>query len=481
MSHISLIVMMLGLFSLPNHTGAEVVADETCQYDCGLTVDLQKEEMAMLDTSLLQTSFSLGSASHALPVGQVVVDLASGNPPASELPMEMMREAADARLGPDENVDLLQYNGDSTETLPTAIGTLFNVDPSEIVITNGGVTKTVELFCLEAIASARGEGVILVEEASFWFMGGLSSVCSGGNVKTVPVQLTSGGYLDVDDLERVLQNLNASAPPLMLYTIPEFQNPMGGNLPTGDRHKLLDLADEFSFTVVADSVYRYLNYSEPVPASLVDLNKDRAKPARVFEVYSFAKIISGPGLALGWVRAHPALALEFRSSPVSVFTTFIQGILARAINDGLIATQLAKVKEDMRHRGEVFQTALADNGFQAGPLRGGYFYWLCTNTDAETLLAQATLSGVTFLPASGSLIDSGNTRLKKCFRASMSNGDDASQRLGAERLAQVLGTENITLAQGVYPSDVNLDLHEDHVRVAQLQVGSTMRHKGNSC
>lgn len=397
-------------------------------------------ECEMSDISLVQKKMQRV----AKPQGASdIVDLALGYPAERDIPSQELKAEFDARLAPGEAERALEYG--VGRDLPEALGSWLGVPSAELAATNGGCMKTVELLCLEVMAAKRG--VLFVEEASFWHMGGFSNSCPA---EIVSVKSASGGYLDVENFESALRSLDVSkaGPARMLYLVSDFSNPMGGSLPEASRMKVLDLAEEFNLTVLADSVYRLLNYSTPPPKSFIDLNKARPTQARVFELHSFSKFFNAPGISQGWIRAHPALVHQFESGHVMLSNSLVQGVLAKAVADGTVATVHHKVRRAMAHRFQVFSDAMAEEGFPVNKPDGGYFFWVCTDKELKT--SEFLLHG--FLAQPGSQFAPTDPNMKKCIRICTTRTlNDNHLRDGAARLASFFRSKQATVSTGVHP------------------------------
>ena len=80
-----------------------------------------------------------------------------------------------------------------------------------------------------------------------------------------------------------------------MYTIADFQNPLGITTSLAKRRRLADLAEQYGFWLLEDGPYRALRYwGEELP-TLRSLN-----PGRVLHMASFSKTLA-PGLRLGYV------------------------------------------------------------------------------------------------------------------------------------------------------------------------------------
>jgi len=106
---------------------------------------------------------------------------------------------------------------------------------------------------------------------------------------------TDDGGMDVDDLERVLAR---SPRAKLLYTVPDFQNPMGVTLARDRRQRLIELANRYDLLVLEDTPYRHLRYDGEDLPTLKSLDTQ----GRVVYLGTFSKILV-PGMRLGWAVA----------------------------------------------------------------------------------------------------------------------------------------------------------------------------------
>ena len=126
------------------------------------------------------------------------------------------------------------------------------------MITNG-VSHGIDLAC----AQLTKPGDIVVVELPTYFLAadvfrdnGLDVVGVDGLEEGIgPDGLPDGtpGYFDVGALERRLRVDGLR--PRLVYLVPTHSNPRGGTLPERDRKRLVKLAVEFNFYVLADEVY----------------------------------------------------------------------------------------------------------------------------------------------------------------------------------------------------------------------------------
>ena len=85
----------------------------------------------------------------------------------------------------------------------------------------------------------------------------------------------------------------------VLVTI-DPNNPTGAVYPVAVRRALLDIADEYGLTILADEVYGELGFDGPIPL-LGTLDRDAA----VISLSSLSKAYLPPGWRAGWAARTP--------------------------------------------------------------------------------------------------------------------------------------------------------------------------------
>eukprot|EP00775_Hariotina_reticulata_P011823 gene11823-11967_t len=176
-------------------------------------------------------------------LGQDVIDFAAGQPSARLLPLDLIAAAASHRLtGPDADPYLLQYGPERgyssfRQALSDFLSKETNgdVDPAQLMIT-AGVSHGLDMCC--RLLAQPGD-VVLVEQPTYFLAGAILK-------------------------QARLQPLFCCRPRL-LYIIPVHNNPAGTTLPLAKRQKLLQLAHEYNFIILADEVYQLLTFPDSPP------------------------------------------------------------------------------------------------------------------------------------------------------------------------------------------------------------------------
>ncbi|MGW3030107.1 aminotransferase-like domain-containing protein [Streptomyces sp. NPDC001178] len=332
------------------------------------------------------------SSPYAVPArkpGPDFVNLVSGAPAVEALPLDAIREVTnDLLAGPDTGGPALAYGPNAGDpVLRSLIAAREGVDPSRVLITNGGLHGTA--LALHAVAEPGD--VIVVDDPVFPDTIRIVEN-TGADIHPVPV----GPHgLDVDVLA---ERLRGGLRPKALYTVPDFHNPAGGLLPYEKRRQLVELAERYGFFVLSDNPYRPF---APDGRSEPDFPLDSD---RVVVVQTFAKTL-GPGLRLGWLIAPEWLAphvinlrrrYDFQSSTLS--QAIARTLLAR---EGWFDRLLARGRDIYRERAELTVRSLREAGdrLEFDDPAGGFFVWAKVNGGrpaAELLAERAREAGVVY-------------------------------------------------------------------------------------
>jgi DNA-binding transcriptional MocR family regulator len=302
----------------------------------------------------------------------------------------------------------------------------FGAEAEHLMITSG-ISQTLDLIC--TVFTRPGE-VVFVEEPSYFLAFGIFKD-HGLNVVGIP---TDERGLNTEALEEALNTHH----PKLLYTIPAFQNPTGTTLSPGRRQRLMELADEYGFLVVADEVYQLLHYGETPPWSLARY----LRTGRVLSLGSFSKILA-PGLRLGWVQAAPELLGRLAQHGVVAsgggLNPFVSALVLSALETGLQEAHLHRLRTTYQERLNALLSELERiKGIRFHRPSGGYFVWLELNPalDTQALLDKAARAGVRFQPG---VKFSSQQGLHHCLRLCFAYYETPELRLGVQRLAGVMG------------------------------------------
>jgi 2-aminoadipate transaminase len=223
--------------------------------------------------------------------------------------------------------------------------------------------------------------------------------------------------------------------PKLVYTIPDYQNPMGVSMSTERRQALVELARRDGFLVVEDVAYRELGWEDEQPPSLWSLGPDV-----VLQAGTFSKIFF-PGVRLGWAAGPPEVVA--RLTWAKQLTDQCAGALGQRLLEehgrrGWLDEQIAAARALYRSRSEAMLSALdrhlAGRAEWTRP-RGGFFTWLTLDADAAELARRALEAKVAFVPGVPFYADG---RGQNNARLSFSCVTEDEIATGIERLASLL-------------------------------------------
>lgn len=221
-----------------------------------------------------------------------VIELGVGHPSLNMLPLTQMQQAATHRFAQGD-ASFLQYgykwgDGFLRSELAEFLTQEYGLEVlSDDLFISGGVSQALDLAC--AMLTQSGD-TIIVEDPTYFL---LLDIFRNHRLNIISAPVDENG-LDVDALAELLKTHR----PKLVYTIPTHQNPTGATLSEERRQKLVQLAQEHDFYILADEVYHLLTFEGTPPRSF-SADVDTGK---VLSLGSFSKILA-PGTRLGWIHA----------------------------------------------------------------------------------------------------------------------------------------------------------------------------------
>lgn len=361
-----------------------------------------------------------------------VIDFGIGQPGLSLLPLELVRQAAVECLHQPERA-ILQYGAEAGDGyFRLALAQFLNdaygrpVQLEHLFITNG-VSQALDLIC--TLFTKPGD-VIFVEEPTYFLA---LDIFADRGLQVVGLPTDDQGLV-IDALADKLKRQR----PVLLYTIPTFQNPAGWTLPESRRRQLVNLSQDYGFTIVADEVYHLLNYTAVPPPPLSHYSDGD----NIISLGSFSKILA-PGLRLGWIETSPALVERLSNTGLlqssGGLNPFTSAIMRIVLERGWQQQHLEQLRATYRERAAALAAALRRQLPAAAfnDPEGGYFIWLTLpqEIDASELLLLARTHKVGFRPGIHfSSLERARNSLRLCFAFY----DSPTLEEGVTRLAAAL-------------------------------------------
>jgi len=214
-------------------------------------------------------------------------------------------------------------------------------------------------------------GDLAVSEAPTYYLGHNMFRDRGLELAEVPIE--SDG-MDLVALEKLLKEQGGKVK--LVYTVAVHHNPTGITMSNEKRKKLVELAKQYKFMILADEAYQLLNF-EPTGVVPLFYHDDPADP-RVLSCGTFSKLI-GPGVKVGWVQAAPSLIkplqdigfIDSGNNPV----IFASGMIQHFISSGGFSKHLEHVKKELGKKCKLLVSELEKAGYAPYHPKGGYFVW----------------------------------------------------------------------------------------------------------
>ena len=355
------------------------------------------------------------------------IDLGGGNPATDLLPIGPYQDAFREVTQAADFTALLKYApAAGLPSLRAAIAARESVDAERILVTNGGAHG----LALAVLGLLDPGDVIVVDDPVYpLFLRVLDLI----GVTVVPVRVGSDG-IDTDELEKRLRD---GLRPRALFTVPTFQNPSGVTLSSEREAALVELAEKYGFTIIADDPYRDIAF----PGTVVPDRSSFRGSDHVLAVNTFSKTL-GPGLRLGWIVLPVGLSESFtrlRNRIDGQTSGIQQAVVERMLADDRLAPSIAAAGEAYAAKARALTTALRGefgDGVEVADPAGGFFAWarFTGDVDFTALFDAAQDRGVSY--QRGEWFTAQGDGFAGFARLSFSEVSEADLREGVARLGE---------------------------------------------
>jgi 2-aminoadipate transaminase len=357
-------------------------------------------------------------------VAERTISFARGAPSADILPHEAVREAAAHALESDWEKALSYGTGRGHPGLCEWIADLHDVQPEQVMVTNGSMEAAALLF-----RHLLSSGDRVVVEQPTYDRTLLLLQQAGANL--IPAPLEADGV----DPSAVAAACDDGALALA-HIIPNFHNPAGCTLSLEKRSALVQIAADHGFTLLEDDPYRLICFEKARGKTMLEM--DTAD--RVIHASSFSKSVS-PGVRVGYLvgPVEQIATLAKRANETYISPNMLaESIVFELCRSGGLDENLKVVNAALRERRDALVEALREHIPEAvfvAP-EGGYFLWLDLkdDVDSKALLAQAKEEGVTFVAGPDFMMEGGTSSLRLSFAPVPA--DEVAE--GVQRLARAL-------------------------------------------
>jgi DNA-binding transcriptional MocR family regulator len=254
------------------------------------------------------------------------------------------------------------------------------------IITTAGATEAIDLVARRFLAP--GDTVFVEDPA--WFVMFARFAAFGARIVGVP---RGNDGPDITALESLL----AREKPKLFIMNSVLHNPTGSCMSGPVATRIIELAHRHDFMILEDDIYGDLQRSHAPRAASIDDGR------RVIYVGGFSKTLAA-NLRVGFVAAHPALALELRD--IKALTGLSSSELGeRVVARIIVERRYERMLESLRSRLDDCRArtaeALVKMGAKiAGPPTGGMYLWADFGRDTNELATAGSREGVLLAPGS---------------------------------------------------------------------------------
>lgn len=329
--------------------------------------------------------------------GGEVISFAGGLPAEDMFPLEAVKKAFEKVF--EESRGSLQY-GLTEGYTPLRAGISdwmrqkgADARPEDILVTTGSQ----QAIDLAARALLDPGDAVLVENPTYL---AALQVFSGYGAHLVPVDGDAFGP-DPDDLATKIERFH----PKMFYAIPTFSNPTGRVWSPERRLAVLEACRSRGVAVLEDDPYGELGFDSETPPHTLFSLRHEVPGAPMAYTSTFSKTVA-PGLRTGWIAADPELAGPFAriKQAADLHSSGVdQQALFHLLRDFDLKGHILRLRTRYKERMEAMSRLLTDYSWRGARWErpaGGMFFWLELDPadDAESLLRQAIVEGVAFVP-----------------------------------------------------------------------------------
>lgn len=305
------------------------------------------------------------------------------------------------------------------------------VAPEQVLVTNGSLQA--DAFLFDHLLKP-GDAVVVEKPTYDRTLLGLRNL----GAELHQVSLDEDG-LNVDELRALLES---GVRPKLAHIIPNYQNPAGVTLSLAKRRALLELANQYGFTIFEDDPYADIRFRGEALPSMLSMDV-AAGGGVVVHASSFTKTVC-PGVRVGYlvgpvetIAAIARTATNLYISPGQVSEAIVYQFCASGDIDRSIRT----VCDALGERARVLAESLREHipGVRFTEPDGGYFLWidLPEEVEVDLVVPEAAARGVAVVKGSDFLLEGGNHSLRLAYSAVTVDQIDEGVRRLAEAIRAV--------------------------------------------
>jgi GntR family transcriptional regulator of abcA and norABC len=303
----------------------------------------------------------------------------------------------------------------------------FHLSTDELLITSGS-QQAIDIVTRVFI---KPRDVVLLERPSY---STAIDMFRYQGARIIPVDIGPDGY-DLEQVEFYMRQYK----PRLFYLNPTFQNPTGYTVPSEQRKKLVELAEQYRCLLVEDDPFRDIYFGQEPPSPLFTYDAAGC----VIYIRSFSKYVA-PGLRIAVVACRPVLMKTLLTAK-SLFDNgtplLNQKIFLHYFFSSRLQQHLKKLRIALHIRKQMMEEELASTDWKWISPNGGLNLWvkLPETISMDLLLAKSLEQSLSFVP--GAICDP-LKELTSWIRLSYSYLNEQQLREGLKRLVHLYQSLN---------------------------------------
>lgn len=247
-----------------------------------------------------------------------------------------------------------------------------DLSPDEIIITNG----CHEAIFLSMMAVCK-PGDTVVFESPIYFSS--LQLLQHLDLKIIEVPSSWNEGISLDTLKFILENHDVRA----MFTIPNFNNPLGFSMPDKKKEELVRLLAQYDVTLIEDDIYGEMYYEKRLFAC-----KAFDREGGVIHCSSLTKTVS-PGIRIGWVAPGKYYDEVNRLKTIlNIATTSITQIAAaRFLREGGYDRHMRRLREAVKVQVHEMRECILEyfpEGTDVTEPEGGSLLWVTLPGDIDS-------------------------------------------------------------------------------------------------
>ncbi len=293
-------------------------------------------------------------------------------------------------------------------------------DPANEILVTVGVSEAVDL-ALRSLLEPGDE--VLIPEPSYVSYGPGTSLAYG-----VPVPVRSFAR---DEYRVLAEEIEKKITPRSKVLILPFpNNPTGGIMEYEDLKAICDVIIKNDLIVISDEIYSELTYGK----KHVSIASFPGMRDRTLVMDGFSKAFAMTGWRIGYVCGHPELIAAMNK--VHQYTIMCAPITAQkaaieALKNG--ETEMRKMVDDYNNRRKLIVKGLRDIGLSCFEPRGAFYCFPSieiTGMNCEEFSERFFMEEKVAVVPGNAFGASGEGYIRCCYAASISNIEEAIERMG---------------------------------------------------